>query len=74
MLVPAGKEPCNWLPLADNVIGMLEEDAAVHATVAVPQLSSAVGRVNVTNVFAPVVGGVMLSTQCIVGGVWSVSV
>ena len=41
VLVPTGKEPCNWLPLADMVIWLLEGDTAVHATFrpTVPQLS-----------------------------------
>ena len=70
VLVPPGKEPCNWLPLADMVIWLLEEDTAVHATFrpTVPQLSWAVGRANETNVFTPVDVGFMLCGHCIIGG------
>ena len=53
-LVPAGKEPCNWLLLVVRAIGLLLGDIAVHATVGVPQLSWAVGWGNVTNTFPPV--------------------
>ena len=54
VLVPTGKEPCSWLPIVVKAIAVLLGDTAVHATFTVPQLSVAVGSVNVTNVFTPV--------------------
>ena len=73
-LVPTGKEPWYWLLLSDRVIWLLAGDIAVHVTVAVPQLSWAVGWVNATNTSAPVVDVWLMSCcgHCIkVGGVVS---
>ena len=73
VLVPTGKEPCSWLPIVVKAIAVLLGDTAVHATFTVPQLSVAVGSVNVTNVFTPVGARVMGCVgHCVkVGGVVS---
>ena len=51
ILVPTGKEPCNWLLIVDRVIALLLGDVAVQPTFGVPQLSSAVGWLNATTIF-----------------------
>ena len=59
VLVPRGKEPSSlkpspWSPVTVKEITPLVGDRAVHSTFTVPQSSSAVGCVNVTNLLTPV--------------------
>ena len=77
ILVPTGKEPCNWLLLGDRVIELLVGDIAVHATFTVTQLSWAVGWVNGTSTFVPVADVRLIGCveHCVkVGGVVSCTV